>query len=823
MASPFARAAWLSLVLLLLAAPRVAPASASEAAALSRAPAPAGASLHDKARARSASERERATRSAGLDASSDASAVRFTAEGEARFSTRLASLLQRPCEGYARNLIDEPARDLQHAAVIALREACAAAPPAVPGQTVNPCADLANAVNVVLDHAEATELLKQLLHEKCQSAAAAVSAAAGGARDAARARDAAAFLVADTVRKVAEDEQTLRDYYGVPIDRAEVAKRPRVPEEGVFLLDTKRDGGVATEKVDDESFEFVRGVPVDEIASDDDALSTLSTCSSSRDGEATTCAADVRSDGRLGDSARGVGERRDATRANDINTREDSETSRETKTEPAPTTWRYSGPSASDVSFDPLPSSHELVEEIRRVERVALTDLYRLTEGSRWRRQRNWLSRATHCAWEGVFCASDDQPAGVLGLVLNDNGLSGPLPPTLARLHRLRHLDLRHNALTGEISGAFGAMRGLTSFLVRGNALRGFLPPELGAADKMERLDLSDNAFTGWVPEREFCRFTRLKLFNVSKNGLEGPLPGSMCALPDLEVFSASNNRFTKGLTLCTNALAGQTFGLGSSMRLFDVSKNAIAEPPPEPPVHADKLVIWDVSHNPLSGKFGKDFKLNPNLKVFAAQCSHAQRSGSTAASGGVVSLGTLGESFFPRDSRLRRVDVSGCGLSGSLPDSLMALAHVREVNLSNNAFVGSIPSEGVVDARALVSLRVFDVSRNKLNGSFPAALASLATLRVLDVSRNALTGSLPADDQLASLRWLTKLDVSRNDMEGPIPDSLGKLARGNLRFLDLSANRFNGALPNDLFANNLLTHLDVSGNDLDWSSLGTG
>jgi hypothetical protein len=59
--------------------------------------------------------------------------------------------------------------------------------------------------------------------------------------------------------------------------------------------------------------------------------------------------------------------------------------------------------------------------------------------------------------------------------------------------------------------------------------------------------------------------------------------------------------------------------------------------------------------------------------------------------------------------------------------------------------------------------------------------------------------------------------------MEGPIPDALGKLARGNLRFLDLSANRFNGALPNDLFANNLLTHLDVSGNDLDWSSLGTG
>ena len=817
MASPFARAAWLSLVLLFLAAPRVAPASASEAAALSRAPAPAGASLHDKARARSASERERATRSAGLDASSDASAVRFTAEGEARFSSRLASLLQRPCEGYARNLIDEPARDLQHAAVIALREACAAAPPAVPGQTVNPCADLANAVNFVLNHAEATELLKQLLHEKCQSAAAAVSAAAGGARDAARARDAAAFLVADTVRKVAEDEQTLRDHYGVPIDREEVAKRPRVPEEGVFLLDT-RDGGVETEKekVDDESFAFVRGVPVDEIASHPlDALSTLSTCASS--GDATTCAADAGPDGRPGESARRLGERRDAPRARE----------KQTQTETTPTTWRYFGPSAEDAAFDPLPVGlPELVEEIRRVERVALTDLYRVTEGSRWRRQRNWLSRKTHCAWEGVFCASDDAPAGVLGLVLNDNGLSGPLPQTLARLHRLRHLDLRHNALTGEISGAFGALRGLTSFLVRGNALRGSLPPELGAADKMERLDLSDNAFVGSVPEREFCRFTRLKLFNVSKNGLEGALPGSMLALPELEVFSASNNNFASGLVRAATALAGQTFGLGSKMRLFDVSHNALAEPPPEPPRHADKLAIWDVSHNPLAGKFEKDFTLNPNLKVFAARCSHADgsRSGSRSGSGSsLVSLGTLGESFFPHESRLRRVDVSGCGLSGPLPDSLMALAHVREVNLSNNAFVGSIPSEGVVDPRAMISLRVFDVSRNALDGVFPASLASLATLRVLDVSRNALTGPLPAGDQLEALAWLTKLDVSRNDMSGPIPPALATLARGNLRFLDLSANRFQGALPRDLFANNLLEHLDVSGNDLDWSSLGTG
>ena len=112
-----------------------------------------------------------------------------------------------------------------------------------------------------------------------------------------------------------------------------------------------------------------------------------------------TCAADAGPDGRPGESARRLGERRDAPRE------------KQTQTETTPTTWRYFGPSAEDAAFDPLPVGlPELVEEIRRVERVALTDLYRVTEGSRWRRQRNWLSRKTHCAWEGVFCASTTRP-----------------------------------------------------------------------------------------------------------------------------------------------------------------------------------------------------------------------------------------------------------------------------------------------------------------------------------------------------------------------------------------------------------------------------
>ena len=123
---------------------------------------------------------------------------------------------------------------LQHAAVIFLRHKCRNEPEssihATPGRTSHPCADLANTASIDLTHEEASALLRQLLHERCQSEAIVLSSAD------ARSPDAASFLVMDTVRRVAEEEQELRDYAGLPVDREEIAKRPRMPEDGPLLL-----------------------------------------------------------------------------------------------------------------------------------------------------------------------------------------------------------------------------------------------------------------------------------------------------------------------------------------------------------------------------------------------------------------------------------------------------------------------------------------------------------------------------------------------------------------------------------------------------------
>ena len=63
---------------------------------------------------------------------------------------------------------------------------------------------------------------------------------------------------------------------------------------------------------------------------------------------------------------------------------------------------------------------------------------------------------------------------------------------------------------------------------------------------------------------------------------------------------------------------------------------------------------------------------------------------------------GAIPDALFQRDSGLRRVDLSGNALNGTLPDGLMGLTKVRVVNVSGNALSGAIPSEGDVDVRAM-------------------------------------------------------------------------------------------------------------------------
>jgi hypothetical protein len=87
------------------------------------------------------------------------------------------------------------------------------------------------------------------------------------------------------------------------------------------------------------------------------------------------------------------------------------------------------------------------VSEIPQAECQALVDLYVSTNGPQWTNQSSWLQTNTPCNWNGVLCNNGH----VIALALANNGLSGPLPPTLSNLSGLVVLSLYNNQLSGII------------------------------------------------------------------------------------------------------------------------------------------------------------------------------------------------------------------------------------------------------------------------------------------------------------------------------------------------------------------------------------
>jgi hypothetical protein len=83
---------------------------------------------------------------------------------------------------------------------------------------------------------------------------------------------------------------------------------------------------------------------------------------------------------------------------------------------------------------------------------------------------------------------------------LSNNQLTGTFPESFHRLRGLKHLDLGHNYITGEI------------------------PTRLGELNLLEYIDLSNNQITGPFPE-SLHHLRNLGLLNLGGNDISGEIP----------------------------------------------------------------------------------------------------------------------------------------------------------------------------------------------------------------------------------------------------------------------------------------------------------
>lgn len=307
-----------------------------------------------------------------------------------------------------------------------------------------------------------------------------------------------------------------------------------------------------------------------------------------------------------------------------------------------------------------------------------------------------------------------------------------------------------------------GVLRYLTARHQRGSSF----PAGLHELVRLSHLDVSDSPEMLNVSLHNSVSLTELGTLNVAGSGHTGSFPLSLLQPPNLAFINISN---TPGLT-------------GSLPKL------ATTHP---------RIAALDASNCSLSG----------TIPAFSERT--ARRFALFSLSDNTGISGPLPASLTCCADHLESLMLSGCSLSGSLPDDWTGMPQLRNALLANNANLG-----GTIDSSvffALPGLQNLDLSHLSLRGSvppLPLPIPSPLPLQFLAVTSSGLSGTLPT--RIFELPYLTTLLGAVNSFTGPLPSRLPP----ELKTLDLSFNNFNGSVPS--WSSSALRTLHLSHNLLD-------
>ncbi|GLI71513.1 hypothetical protein VaNZ11_016737, partial [Volvox africanus] len=418
----------------------------------------------------------------------------------------------------------------------------------------------------------------------------------------------------------------------------------------------------------------------------------------------------------------------------------------------------------------PLPAAYSSLTALRRVELGANRLLQQLPlEWSALVQLRvlnlssNNLSNSLPYTWSSLVHLEV--------LDVSYNHLTGGLPPPWSALTSLNLLDVSGgNTLAGSLPPSWSALTRLTSVDAARNALDGTLPPTWSVLASLERLDLASNALSGPLPP-SYSALAALTSLDLSDNQLSGNVPGGWLrgrgGMPVLQELFLGSNRLQDGLPNvivppeevdngngATGAgISGGGFGGGGSimpLRFLDVSNNPLgpAELPAAAQPYMSYLASLDLTGCGLTGTLAPSWS-----QLSALTALHLGRNDLT---------GTLP----PQWSALGGSSSSSSGRGGSTAVKLAKQVQTGDANADPNAIPDptTVPEDGEGGkGTGGQILAEAEVVAQALSVSGPG----LAVLQLYD---NKLTGSLPA--AWSALVSLTQLSLSGNRFQGPIPPS---------------------------------------------------
>jgi Leucine-rich repeat (LRR) protein len=182
----------------------------------------------------------------------------------------------------------------------------------------------------------------------------------------------------------------------------------------------------------------------------------------------------------------------------------------------------------------------------KALQRYSLACLYfatnaALSKSPNWKKKENWLTSKNECEWQGIECLD-----GVLSsLSLPSNGLTGSMPPELKLLNSgLTYLDLSENRISseGEDLSWMGELTLLTHLdFHHCNFMYTGIPPYLASLSKLEHLDLSYTFLSGEIQGTIFSTLTSLMYLSMGGMSFNSSIPTAITTLPNLKYFYIEN------------------------------------------------------------------------------------------------------------------------------------------------------------------------------------------------------------------------------------------------------------------------------------------
>lgn len=440
-------------------------------------------------------------------------------------------------------------------------------------------------------------------------------------------------------------------------------------------------------------------------------------------------------------------------------------------------------------------------------QRDALIAIYNATGGPSWNNRAGWLGSAgTECSWFGIRC--NDAQTSVTEITLEQNELSGTIPPAFGSFPDLLVLALYENRFTGSIPKELGNLANLETLILDRNQLTGPIPADLGRLTKLKYFNADGNRLGGPLP-RELGNLTAVEEIDLSYNQITGAIPGELGQLANLSVLEITQNQLSgtiprelgslrklTQLGLTENSLTGTIppeLGSIATLVSLRLGYNQLEGPIPASLTSLRNLEELDLGANKLSGPLPASLAQLTTLKKLELTKNQLE---------GAIPLALLGM------TSLEELYLGVNRLSGPIPSAISGLTSLQRLSLYGNKFTGTIPAS----LGLLTKLQSLELQQNELEGPIPPELAQLKQLTGIDLAANNLTGTIPSG--FGSFPNLRYLSVYENQLEGPIPSELGALAE--LDTLYLTSNQLTGTIPDTLQNLKKLTAFYLGGNRLE-------